>query len=173
MARWRLITGHYLNVPGTEWEYKETDRGTGKQVRKVFPVPMLLDPNDGSHQNYPGAIIVTNKEDRAFPNDILFVGDPTPDMDPLDDEAEAISASFKDRWIHPIEALPGQSFSQSLLDDLQRQVAAMQTDDKVKPKNIGGIDPASFAQLQAQVAELAKQNAALLEQLSKPQERRA
>src|SRR6266705_1767114 len=106
MARWRLRTGHYLNVPGTEWEYKETDRTTGKTGRKVFAVPMLLDPNDPADHNYPGEIIVASAEDRAFPRDIIFLGDPTPDMEPIDDEAEAISEALASKWVHPIESLP-------------------------------------------------------------------
>src|SRR6266705_2613092 len=106
MARWRLLTGHYLNVEGTEWEYKETDRNTGKQARKVFAVPLFMDPNDPSDHNYPGEIIVANIADRAFARDIIFLGDPTPDMEPLDAEAEAISESLAPKWTHPIESLP-------------------------------------------------------------------
>ena len=45
--RWRLMTSHYLNVPGTEWEHNESDRTTGKAVRKLYPVPaFLLDPRN-------------------------------------------------------------------------------------------------------------------------------
>ncbi len=106
MARWRLINAHYLNVPGTEWEYKEVDRTTGKQGRKVYPVPMLMNPNDTADCNYPGEIIVTNAESREYPRDILFLGDPTPEMEPLDTEAQAISDSLQDRWQHPIDTLP-------------------------------------------------------------------
>ncbi len=109
MARWRLITGHYLNVlvdgEPIEWEYKEVDRTTGKQARKIFPVPMLMDPNDPADCNYPGEIVVCH-EGKGQRQDIIFVGDPTPDMEPYDEEAEAISASLRQSWEHPIESLP-------------------------------------------------------------------
>lgn len=111
MARWRLTAPHYLKVPGTEYEYKETDQTTGRQGRKVFQVPLWLHPDDPGSQNYPGEVIVTNKEDRAFPRDYLFVGPPTPDMEPLDDEAEKLSDSMRERWTHPIESLPSTNAS--------------------------------------------------------------
>lgn len=112
MARWRLINAHYLHVPETFWEHKETDRSTGKQATKKYPVPMYLDPRDSADHNYPGEIIVTNRVDRAFPKDILFtdgkggLGEPTPEMEPLDDEAEKINESLQAKWVHPIESLP-------------------------------------------------------------------
>ena len=109
MARWRLVTGHYLNVlfdgKPAEWEYKETDRNTGRQARRIFPVPVLLDPNDPADCNYPGEIIVCH-EGKGERKDIIFIGDPTPDMEPYDEEAEAISASLQKKWQHPIESLP-------------------------------------------------------------------
>lgn len=103
MARWRLTAAHYLKVPGTEWEYKEVDMTSGRQARKVFPVPLHLDPNNPSDCNYPGDIIV--KQGKGEPRDIIFEGPPTPDMEPLDDEAEAISAKWREKWSHPIEDL--------------------------------------------------------------------
>lgn len=106
MARWRLINAHYLNVPGTEWEYKEIDQTTGRQGRKVFTVPLYMDPRDPADHNYPGQIIVTNAASKEWPRDIIFLGDPTPDMEPLDEEAEAITAKLREVWEHPIESLP-------------------------------------------------------------------
>ena len=46
MARWKLMTPHYLNVEGEEWEYQETNRTTGRPQRTKFPVPRLLDIRD-------------------------------------------------------------------------------------------------------------------------------
>lgn len=108
MARWRLTAAHYLKVPGTEWEQKETDQQTGKQGRKVYPVPLYLDPNNAADCNYPGEIIVSNKHSAAHPKDIVFSGPPTPDMEPIDDEAIKITEPLKRKWetTHPIEALP-------------------------------------------------------------------
>jgi hypothetical protein len=152
MARWRLLNAHYLVVPGTEWEYKETDRNTGKQARKVFQVPAFLDPKDPADQNYPGDIIVCH-EGTGHPKDIVFVGEPTPDMEPLDDEAQALTDSLKEKWVHPIESLSGVGYSQSILNDLERkidQVIASQGKPVAQPT----IDPAAFAAMQAELAEL-------------------
>lgn len=111
MARWRLRNPHYLNILNpktgrkTEWEYQETDQFTGETDRKVYSVPKLLDTADPKCYNYPGQIIVCF-EGKGQPNDIVFFGDPTPEMEPFDEEAEAISESFKAKWIHPVETLP-------------------------------------------------------------------
>lgn len=102
MARWKLIEAHYLNVPGTTWEAKEVDRSTGRQVKKVFNVPLYLDPKDEADWNYrreqdpdlqDGGIIVC-LAGKGRPRDIVFEGDPTPCMIPLDDEATKISLGF-------------------------------------------------------------------------------
>lgn len=115
MARWRLKSAHYLNVPGTEYELNETSRETGKAVRKRFAVHAYLDPADPSDHNYPaqpsrgeeGSIIVTDKANKQYPRDIVFVGPPTMEMEPLDDEATAISAEWEKKWSqHPIDSLP-------------------------------------------------------------------
>jgi hypothetical protein len=109
MARWKLLKSHYLNVPGTEYDVRETHRETGKQVTKRFPVHLFLDPDDRSDHNYPadGLVIVSNRADKLHPRDIVFVGPPTPEMEPLDPEAEKISAEWKKKWDQlPIESLP-------------------------------------------------------------------
>jgi hypothetical protein len=104
MARWKLTGKHYLNVPGTEWEYEETT-ATGKRHKQRMPVPLYLDPDDREYQNQNGEIIVAweGSEQRG---DITFVGPPTQEMTPLDEEAEAISAELEKKWSHPIESLP-------------------------------------------------------------------
>lgn len=99
MARWRIMGKHYLNVPGTEYEYRETNETTGKQARKVFPVPLYLDPANPGDRNYPDEIIVAHAASKLFPKDIIFVGPPTLDMEPLDEEAEAISAEMQKGWV--------------------------------------------------------------------------
>lgn len=112
--RWRLLAAHYLNVPtlpdGTrvEYEHKETNALNGRAVRKLFSVPMLLNPEDAGDFNYPGEIIVTQLVDDAHPmrNDIVFVGAPTRDMEPLNEAAEAESNKHRARWTNPIETLP-------------------------------------------------------------------
>lgn len=104
--RWRLNSAHYLNVPelpdGTrvEWEHKETDRTSGRSVRKLYSVPIILNPNDQADCNYPGEIIVSSfVEGARIPaRDYIFIGDPTPEMEPLNDEAQAIIEPFRLEW---------------------------------------------------------------------------
>jgi len=166
MARWRLTDGHYLNVPGTEWEYKETDRETQRQVRKVYEIPLYLHPRERSDWNYPQdeAIIVSNRFDKAHPRDYVFVGPPTPDMEPLDEEAEKISQSYRDSgaWTHPIDAL-NMTYSQSMLSEFEKQLAAKMVEITRPTPNmsLGGVSPEDFNRLQQQVAQLMEQNAKL------------
>lgn len=171
MARWRLTAAHYLNVPGTEVEFKETNRETGKQARKVYPVPAHLDPDYPPDQNYPGEIIVAH-EGKSQGRDIIFVGPPTPDMEPLDEEAKAISTSLAATWKHPIESLPanGEDYGSKLMAMFEKQIREA---GQVPNASTAGIDPSAFAELQKQVQELANQNLALQAQLAKkPSERR-
>jgi hypothetical protein len=111
MARWRLMNPHYLNIldpdtnEPTKWEYSESDRTTGKARRKAFNVPQLLDPKDPSLCNRDGDLVVC-QEGKGQLGDIVFFGSPTPDMEPMDEEAETISESLKAKWAHPIETLP-------------------------------------------------------------------
>lgn len=112
--RWRLTAPHYLNVPtlpdGTrvEWEHRETNRDNGRAVRKLFSVPMLLDPRDPGDFNHPGEIVVTHDVEGAHGvrGDLIFIGDPTPDMEPMNEAAEALTNAQRPRWEHPIDTLP-------------------------------------------------------------------
>jgi hypothetical protein len=105
MARWRLIEPHYLGVEGVKWEYQETDRMTGRQVRKSFPVPQHFHPDtEADWTERTGrdmGIVVVSDGHNAHKTDIVFKGDPTPGMLPLDDEATAISARFEKKWLTP------------------------------------------------------------------------
>lgn len=106
--RWRLMEAHYINVPGTEWEHNESDRTTGKAVRKLYSVPCLLDPRNPNDCNRDGDCIVAHAIEglRNERTDIIFLGDPTPGMEPENDEAQTISDSLKEKWAHPIDTLP-------------------------------------------------------------------
>ncbi len=162
MARWRLQTSHYINVDqlpdGTkiEWEHKETARETGRMVRKLYPVPMLLDPRDPADHNYPGEIVVANASSRQYPNDIIFHGDPTQEMEPLDDEAEAIMAPLREKWAHPIDSLPAsggmspaeQTFMQTMMADFAKQVGA------AMPKANSAVPNEEVAELKERLAKL-------------------
>lgn len=166
MARWKLATAHYINcLDGAEWEYSEVDRTTGRNIRKKFPVPRLLNPLDpsdwnnkwGSRDNEEGEVIVC-LEGKGEPRDYTFLGDPTPDMIPLDDEARAISADFADRWsFKPATGEPG-NFSQSLVDKFQSEMA----DIKSKPVEIPGL-----TDLVSAITTSNKQNSELMAELIK------
>jgi hypothetical protein len=175
MARWKLTDAHYLNVPGTEWEYKETNRDTGRQARKVYEIPQYLNPKDAADWNYreEEAIIVSNKFDPAHSRDIIFRGPPTPDMEPLDDEAQAITQGFIERgaWKHPIESL-NMTYSQSVLSEFEQNLARLvekAQKTSVPSVSVKGIDPAAFEKLQQQVAMLAERNTELEEAVAKAQ----
>lgn len=168
--RWRLTNPHYINVDqlpdGTkvEWEHKETNRANGRTVRKLFPVPMLLDPKDPSDHNYPGEIIVARSIEGAHsqPNDIIFHGDPTQEMEPLNEEAEAITTSLRSKWEHPINTLPinggmnaaEQAFMENMMKSFAQQVGTAVPNTSV-PR--GDYD-ALKARLETLEATIAAQN---------------
>jgi hypothetical protein len=180
MARWKLTDSHYLAVEGTEWEYKEQNRETGRQARKVYEVPLHLDPKNPADHNYPKdeAIIVSNKFNPAYPRDYIFRGTPTPDMEPMDDEAQAISDGERKNWIHPIEAL-NMTYSESRLSEFERGIAELlakgvpKMSSKPMPAlSLSGVDPEAFERMQQQIATLMEQNAKLEKALSEAPRRR-
>lgn len=91
--RWELMADHYLKVPNCEWELTETDIQTGRSKRQRFPVPEYLTK---------GTIVC--HENLGQRGDQTFFGDPTPDMVPLDDEAQALTDSFTNHWRYKPEA---------------------------------------------------------------------
>jgi hypothetical protein len=136
------LASHYINVPtlpdGTrvEWEHKETNRESGRAVRKLYQVPMFLNPEDPGDCNYPGELIVSQQAEGAhfFRQDYLFVGPPTRDMEPLNEAAEAISDQHRARWVNPIETLPANggmneqemAFMQNMMATFAKQIGAQQ-----------------------------------------------
>jgi hypothetical protein len=162
MARWKLVAPHYLNVEGVKWEYQEISRTTGKPSRIQIPVPTYLDPRDPAdfthrwgqqtrpdvHSDVEGEIIVS-RGPSVDPKDIVFVGDPTPDMVPIDDEAKEISATFAETWRYKPETVSPGNYSQSLVDQFQIAMADVAT----KPARIEGLDALVVA-----ITEMAKSN---------------
>lgn len=162
MARWKLMNSHYLNIldpdtgAPTEWQYSETDRTTGKARRKTYHVPQLLDPKDPTLCNADGEIIVC-QEGKGLPRDIVFFGEPTPDMEPMDEEAETISESLKSKWAHPIETLPAnggmnaneQAFMENMMKSFAAQIGA-----SLNPQPVSSNDDARFAAMAQQIEEL-------------------
>lgn len=178
MARWRLSTSHYLTVEGNEWEYNETDRASGKQLRKRLPVPMLLEINDPNCWNVTyrnprgevinGEIIVAYRTGTELSDDIIFTGTPTPDMIPLDDEAKDISASYEKTW----KAAPDEemSYGQKIVErNLDAMAEAKSKEQTVK---IEGL-----SEIMTTMTEMMKMNQAMMANLiaaqSQPQPRRA
>lgn len=161
MARWRLAAPHYLKVPGTVWRYAETDRTTGEEHMQVFDVPRLLDPSDPKHQNKQGEIVVCDGNNPQ-PGDRIFEGSPTPDMVPLDAEAEAISAEWAPKWKHPIDTLPSNGdYGSALLERLEKQLTEVMRQGGAVSPQTAGVPVEDFRALQEQVAALMAQNAEL------------
>ena len=171
--RWRLINPHYLKVAelpdGTrvEWEHKETARETGRTVRKLYPVPILLDPKDPADCNYPGEVIVARAVEGAhvLRNDYVFEGDPTPEMEPMNEAAEAITAALRPKWEHPIETLPvnggmssaEQAFMQNMMTTFAKELGAQlpKTNTAVPDESVDDLK-ARIAKLEAAIAAQAK-----------------
>lgn len=190
MATWRLTGKHYLNVTipddpdnPIEWIYEETDTRSGRRIRKRYKVPLYMNPDEPSYYHVNGELYVA-KEGKVPPmkGALLFDGDPTPDMDPMDDEAEAISASCKAKWTAPMgeTAFPGQggNFGDKLLAQLSEQLAAVMANSPLPKAAVGGvgvITAEQFGELQRQLTELAESNAALQAQVASlsPAKRRA
>jgi hypothetical protein len=138
------MTSHYLRVPQgpeAEWEYKETDQATGRQKRMTIVVPRHLDINDpqnwtkrwGLKDNEMGEVIVCHAG-KGEDSDIVFIGDPTPDMLPVDDEAREITAAFETRWKAKPESMAGD-YSQSLIDKFNVEAEAIRS----KPAEVPGL----------------------------------
>lgn len=156
MARFRLKAKHYLNVPGTEWEQKETDQATGKQVRKVYEVPLYLDPEDPSSHNYPGEVIVATVKDKAFPRDIIFVPPCSVDMEPLDEEAEAMWKEIAAKGQHPIESLPtNEDFGAWIAKKFEREADALALKVSQPDSRVSSLER-QVEELKALVASLAQ-----------------
>lgn len=169
MARWKLMQPHYLNIEDdgedrNKWEYKETDRATGRTKRKTYIVPVLLNPNDPNDFNYPNTqmIIVTDKADPSFPADIIFVGNPTPDMEPVDTAAMEISEKLQSTWVHPIESLPGQGYGDARMMEFAKELAAvMSSAQPSSPIAVKGANDDEITALKKQLEALTATVAAL------------
>lgn len=166
MARWKLTEKHYLNVPGTRWEFQTVDRTTGRPQRKVFTVPLYLDPENPDDCNYKDGYdnwIIVAYEASAEGRDIIFVGDPTPGMLPIDDEAKAISAKFK--WT-PTQGLDDESkensYQSKLLLGLIDQMADMSVKASAAPMAPG------MEQFLTMMTQMMQQQTEILAKLANP-----
>lgn len=169
MARWKLTEAHYLKVDGTKWEYSEVDRKTGRPKRTQFDVPLYINPNyeddlkafgQGDAEPEFRDIIVSDGHN-AQPKDIIFIGDPTPGMLPIDDEAKEISRKLEARWNAP--NIEGLNYSQRLELELVNQMAELKEQAKQAPKADG------IQELMASMTAMMKQQTEILAALAKPQ----
>ena len=159
MARWKLTEPHYLNVPGTKWELTMQNRTTGKPQRKVFDVPLYLNPEDEGDWNvregFDGYIAVCHVAE-GLHTDIEFIGDPTPGMLPLDEEARVLTAKFA--W-KPTQGTDEESkmasFQNQVLNGLIDQMSDVQTRASAA-QSVQGMDQliAVMTQMMAQQGEL-------------------
>jgi hypothetical protein len=138
-------------LEAVEWEYKETDRVSGRERRKRYGVQMYCEPET-----------IVSRGESAQAGDFVYEGPPTPSMEPLDAEARAITNEHKASWNHPIESLPGQGFSASLLGALEAQVQEAIRNPKAPPLGVGGVSKEEFELLKEQLAELMAKNAELV-----------
>ncbi len=179
MARWRVTAKHYINArqfgEDTTWVREETNRDTGRAFRRTFQVPLYIDPEDPICINKNLGFCVVASEGSEMPGDIILDGPPTPDMEPMDDEARAITKAESVKWKDPINSLPiqvGEDFGQQLLAMLTAQFNTVAN----QPANtsLRGAGNAEIEQMKAMIAEQAKQIAQLMgakieEPLPKPE----
>lgn len=175
MARWKLTQKHYLSVPGTEFEYKEMS-ATGRQVRKIYPVPMYLDPEDKFDCNYPGEIIVAHGDGKHESKDIIFTGPPTLDMTPLDEEAQEISAQMSGAWGRAFvgEDEEEGGYTNRLLHELTETLNSFNNTSKPSTA-VASVDPelaTKVSGLESQLTKMFEMNMALLAKLDPPSSKR-
>ena len=130
MARWKLTAKHYLQAlqfgQPSEWQREEINVQTGRAFRKTYPVPMYIDPDDPYCINRNVGYCVIATEGSNQPGDLIVSNfKPTPDMEPLDEEARAMSEAERPHWVNPIDGLSptmGEDFANQLLAALQQQM---------------------------------------------------
>lgn len=164
MARWRVTAKHYINAKqfgeDTTWVREETNRDTGRAFRRTFAVPLYIDPEDPLCINKNLGFCVVATDGSEMPGDIIILGPPTPDMEPLDDEARAITKTESVKWKDPINSLPiniGEDFGNQLLAMLTAQfnTVANQPNTSLKGASNSEIEELK-AMLVAQQEQIAK-----------------
>ena len=161
MARWKVLAPHYIYAEQygepTEWVREETNRDTGRAFRKTYKVPLLVDPDDPVFSRTPSGMCIVATRGKEQPGDIVFFGSPTPDMEPLDDEATAISDTERHKWKSPIDNIPisiGEDFGALLLQSLERQITSITRTPEAQ--TLAGASSTELAELKALVAEQQK-----------------
>lgn len=177
MARWKLMAKHYLAIKEIDGEapvyiHTEQDTRTGRNKRKIYNVPMLLDPEDPScwtetvfaRNGAPveGTIVVSDGKN-AQPRDLIMCDGvpPTTDMMPLDDEAEEISRKINAARSIPFDAAPGQTGEELIRLFTQQMNQLQQAIVAPAAQSLKGVSEDAFQKLQEQVAALMAKNAEL------------
>ncbi len=165
MARWKLTAKHYLHAlqygQPSEWQREEINVQSGRAFRKTYPVPMFIDPDDphciNRHLGY--CVIATEGSDQ--PGDLIVSNfKPTPDMEPLDEEARQLSEVERPHWINPIDGLSptmGEDFANQLLAALQQQMNKTQvgsTGSNAEVSNLSALVAAQQKQIEALILAL-------------------
>lgn len=167
MARWRVTAKHYINAKqfgeDTTWVREETNRDTGRAFRRTFAVPLYIDPEDPICINKNLGFCVVATEGSEMPGDIIILGPPTPDMEPLDDAAKEITKAESLKWKDPINSLPiniGEDFGNQLLAMLTVQFNTVAN----QPANtsLKGAGKDEIAELKAMLAATQEQVAKLI-----------
>lgn len=171
MANWKLVASHYLHLEDQSyWEFKSTDRTTGRVKIDRIPVPTLLNPEDpadwtrlirsatdGIVDKGEGIIIVSDGVE-PMPGAKVFKGDPTPDMVPMDKDAEKKSAAHSNQWKHPIESLE-TTYADRMLQDLNKSIEEVKT--TAAPVKLEGMEA-----LMTAMTAMMQQNQQLLEMIA-------
>ena len=146
MARWRLTASHYLNtVKPTEYEVMEEDPENGGQMRTRLVVPRFFDVEDrtrlqGNTVTTRGRSYIVCWQGTGERGDIEFIGQPTPDMEPLDDEAAEVSASLREKWETAARSEAGIPNQNTGDTSLAIQAEALRAAMTPAPVQIEGLD---------------------------------
>src|SRR5713226_7272223 len=165
MARWKLTAKHYLEAlqfgQPSEWQREEINVQTGRAFRKTYPVPMFIDPDDPFCINRTTGFCVIAMEGSAQPGDLECKNfKPTPDMEPLDEEARQLSEVERPHWINPIDGLSptmGEDFANQLLAALQQQMNKTQvgsTGSNAEVSNLSALVAAQQKQIESLIHAL-------------------
>ncbi len=167
MARWKLTAKHYLEAlqfgQPSEWQREEINVQTGRAFRKTYPVPMFIDPDDPFCINRTTGFCVIATEGSAQPGDLECKNfKPTPDMEPLDEEARQLSEAERPYWINPIDGLSptmGEDFANQLLTALQQQmnksnISLSQQGVNSEVSNLSALVAAQQKQIEALITAL-------------------
>jgi hypothetical protein len=161
---WRLRDHHYLNVPNTFYIKREVDGETQEMIEHKYPVPRLLRLDDPKACNAGDGVVLVSTDSQAKMINArmwIFDGEPTPDMEPQNDAAEAISAQFRPRWLKPFEELHATGGgSGNFAKDLENALARV-LDSAAAGKSTPTSSEGILAEINAQMKQLMEQNAAL------------